>query len=59
MPGLINCCGVLLIHMPPNAASAMNSFVAGVRRVYGANIIGTIPWSIPGFFCGGKTGMVQ
>ena len=45
---LITCRGVLLIRALPTANS-----------VWGANEVGAIPWSIPGFIAGGKTGMVQ
>ena len=59
VPVLITFCGVLLIHAPPVAASTKTSFVAGVKSIYGANIIGTTPWSLPGFIRGGKTWMVR
>ena len=56
---IITCRRVLLIHTLPDAASAMTSLVAGVRSVCGANMIGAIHWSIPGFVVGGKAVMVR
>ena len=57
-PVRLTCCGVLLTHTPPDAASARASFVVGMNIVYGANTIGAISWSILGFIVEGETGMV-
>ena len=43
------------VHAPPNAVSVAISFVGGVRRVCGVNLIA----AIPGFVVRGKTGMVR
>ena len=53
-PVLLTCRGVLLTHEPPNAASVTTSFFSGTKRVCGANIIGVIPWSIPGSLPGAR-----
>ena len=53
------CQIVLLTHTPPDAASATTSFFQGVKSICGTNIIGAIPWSIPGFIVGGTTGLVR
>ena len=58
-PVLITYRGVLLIHAPSEAVSTTTSFVAFIKRICGANIIGATPWSIHGFIGGVKTGMVQ
>ena len=46
---------LMYIHTPPNFASAVFSFAAGVRSVCGVNLI----TEIIGFVGGGKTGMVR
>ena len=53
MPVLLNHHGFLLTHAPPDAAT-MTSFIAGVKSVCGANIIGAISSSIPGVHLWGK-----
>ena len=52
---LLTCQGFMDVHTLSNAASAMIYFVAGVKSVCGVNLIS----AIPGFFDGGKTGMVR
>ena len=65
-PGLLLSSPVLItrqngpvFHTLTDATSATTSFVAGVKSVFGANITGAIPWSVPGFSARDNTGMVQ
>ena len=59
MSVLLTSRGVLYVHAPHDAASTTIYFTIGIRSVCGVNLITTIPWSIPGFFGRGKTGMVR
>ena len=59
MAVLLTYQGVLDTHTPPNTASAMISFVTGIRIMGGVNLISTIPWSTSGLIGGDKTGMVR
>ena len=56
-PILLTCREVILIHAPPDAVSATTSFVTVAKIICGANKIGAIPWSIPGFIAKAKTGL--
>ena len=53
-PVILTFRGVLDIHAPSDAVFVNISFVAGVRSIGCVNMIS----AIPGFFYGGKTGMV-